>query len=842
MPRLTLRRKFLAAFLGLSLVPLGLLAFYAATTLTSLADYLRINATVALDRQAAAALETRAEQVARQVADFLCQVEGDLRDFSMLSRDYKSYHTFSNNHQREIWYRTGSNQHPLERRELFPLYLELTFIGADGRERLRLVDGVKAAPLRDVGRPEETTYLREDYFSKARALPPGGIHVTHVTGWHVDRHQQLQGAESPESAIEGGTYIGVVRFAMPVYETPSRLLGIAVLSLDHRHLMEFTQHILTTEERWTVFPSYASGNYAFMFDDQGWMIAHPKYWDIRGLDRNGVLVAPYRADSSPADIERGRIPFNLDAAGFIHPNYPVVAAAVKAGRSGVVDVTNVGGSDKIMAYAPILYRNGDYAESGIFGGVTIGAQVAQFHKPAQQAAEVIRQDLRRFAVQALLMILATGLLVMAGAWALARSMSKPLLSLIEGTKAMARGSLSDEVPIHSHDEVGELAGSFNRMVRELNDRSDRLMRTLDDLQRSRQEILRERNFKETVFEHIETGILTFDAAEHITSINGPAVRLLGTLFPDEGSDLTGYLGLWPELLEAVHEGRADRGKSAWSRYVPVHRDSRVTTYRLALLPLTTGGEEGWILTIEDLTERVNMRERMARMERMVSLGRLSAGIAHEVRNPLTGISLLLDELHDRLLSQPGDQELIRRALKEIERLEALVNELLHFASIPQEPLVPGHLAEVVEETLFLFRKQCQLAGVELVAAVAALSSPVAMNAGKLKQALLNLLTNALDAMPQGGTLTVTVAATEGGIVMTVRDTGEGIPAERLSLIFEPFFTTKGEGTGLGLSITHNIISDHGGRIEVESVLGSGTIFTLWFPVAGTAQNAPTGGP
>lgn len=830
MPRLTLHRKFLAAFLGLSLVPLGLLALYAATTLTSLADYLRVSATVALDRQAANSLEARAELVAMQVSDFLYQVEGDLRDFSLLTPDLATYRIFSDNHQREIWFRAGTNENPVERRERFPLYQEMAFVGADGRERVRLLNGHTVAPLRDVSIPANTSFRSEDYFLKARALPPGAIFVSHVNGWHVDRQQQLQGAESPEAAVEGGTYAGVIRFAMPVYRG-TKLQGVAVLSLDHRHLMEFTQHILPTEERWTVFPSYASGNYAFMFDDQGWMIAHPKYWDIRGLDPDGTLVPPYRFDSTAADIEQGRIPFNLDAAGFVHANYPVVAAAVRAGQSGVVDVTNVGGSNKIMAYAPIPFRSGDYAGSGIFGGITIGAQLAQFHKPAQQAAEVIRQDLRRFGIQALLMIAATGLLVMAGAWALARSMSKPLLSLIEGTKAMARGSLSDEVPIRSHDEVGELADSFNRMVRELNDRSDRLMRTLDDLQKSRQEILRERNFKETVFEHIETGILTLDQGDRITSVNGPAGRMLGALLPGEGVDLAGYLADWPELLDAVREGCTQREKGAWNRYVPVHRAARVMTFRLALLPLAAGGADGWILTIEDLTERVNMRQRMARMERMVSLGRLSAGIAHEVRNPLTGISLLLDELHDRLLAQPGDQELIRRALNEIERLEALVNELLHFASLPQEPLVSGNLSEVVGETLFLFRRQCQLAGVELDARVAEVTTPVAMNASKLKQALLNLLTNALDAMPAGGTLTVGVMAASDGIIVTIRDTGEGIPAERLALIFEPFFTTKGEGTGLGLSITHNIVSDHGGRIEVESVPGHGTLFTLWFPSA-----------
>ncbi|MBE0598042.1 MAG: hypothetical protein IH614_12300, partial [Desulfuromonadales bacterium] len=124
-----------------------------------------------------------------------------------------------------------------------------------------------------------------------------------------------------------------------------------------------------------------------------------------------------------------------------------------------------------------------------------------------------------------------------------------------------------------------------------------------------------------------------------------------------------------------------------------------------------GGEGARILTVEDLTERVNLREQMARMERLASLGRLSAGIAHEVRNPLTGVILLLDELHDRLLASPNDQTLIRRALEEMERLEALVNELLEFAAPPRPSRKPGNLAEVLRDSLFLIGRQGERAGV-----------------------------------------------------------------------------------------------------------------------------------
>jgi signal transduction histidine kinase len=255
-------------------------------------------------------------------------------------------------------------------------------------------------------------------------------------------------------------------------------------------------------------------------------------------------------------------------------------------------------------------------------------------------------------------------------------------------------------------------------------------------------------------------------------------------------------------------------------------------FRLALHPLQFGEEGGRILTVEDLTERVNVRRTMGRMERLASLGRLSAGIAHEIRNPLTGVSLLLDELHDRLLNQPADQTLIRRSLQEIERLEGLVGELLNFASSPQGRLEPGDVGEVLRDTLFLVKKQCQRAGVELVEEMDATFPSFPLDRDKLKQAFLNLLSNALEAMSAGGTLTVTAHVAEDGVRVSIRDTGEGIPADRLPLIFEPFYTSKEEGTGLGLSITHNIISDHGGRIEVSSCPGEGSVFSLCFPLGG----------
>ena len=185
-----------------------------------------------------------------------------------------------------------------------------------------------------------------------------------------------------------------------------------------------------------------------------------------------------------------------------------------------------------------------------------------------------------------------------------------------------------------------------------------------------------------------------------------------------------------------------------------------------------------------------------------------------------------------MLAHPADQGLIQRALQEIERLEGLVNELLNFASLPDTRLVPGDLAVVMRDTLFLMSKQFQKQQVCIHEEIPEELLHSRMDSDRLKQAILNLLTNALGAMPDGGELWIAAQRTVDGLLLTIRDTGHGIPADRLALIFEPFYTTKGEGTGLGLSITHAIITSHGGRIEVQSREGEGTEFSIYLPFGG----------
>jgi len=812
MARYRLQQKILTVILILTLIPLVILTAYSISNLNKVEKYLRENAANALDRQATDSLVLRTRDVASEVTSFLRYVESDLRTLSMLRPDKNEYISFYNAHNKELWFVKDA----VEKRETSPVYKEMAFILPNGQEILRIIDGKVSGDLRNISDPKNTTYKNEDYFSKALKVQKGDIYVSKVTGFHV-----LKGASGFE---------GVIRFSVPVYYNDGRLKGVCVLSLNHAHLMEFIAHVTSTEENFVPATSYEGGNYAFMFDDEGWIIAHPKQWDIRGYDADGNLVPPYTEKSDVADVVSGRIPYNLFYAGFIHENYPVAAKAVLNKEYGVVDVTNVGGSKKIMAYAPILYDSGSYKESGVFGGVTIGAQVEQFHKPALAISDVIKNGVSGFVLRSLILLVLTFAVVIYAGYRLSRGITKPLMSLTDGIQEMSRGNFSALVDVHSEDEVGELAYSFNHMARELETRSNNLKAIIEQLNASKDEITQERNFKTVLFENIETGILTINSKNRVTSVNEPLKRILTMDVAAMGVHVMVFFEKYPEISDALKVHMDDDTKEKWSDYVQVAAGERELTLRLALLPLGEGSGEGRILTVEDLTERVNMRTQMERMRRLASLGRLSAGLAHEIRNPLTGISLMLDDLHDKNVEKPKDQATIQRALQEIERLENLINELLDFAIVKESAKQSLDVTDLISDILVFVGKQCEKSGIELVTDFKEVPQIIA-DGSKLKQAFINMFSNALDAMSDGGKLTVSIGSTASDLVITISDTGTGIDPGKLSLIFEPFYTNKKRGTGLGLAITHNIVSEHGGTIDVNSTPGKGTTFRISIPLA-----------
>jgi two-component system sensor histidine kinase HydH len=223
-------------------------------------------------------------------------------------------------------------------------------------------------------------------------------------------------------------------------------------------------------------------------------------------------------------------------------------------------------------------------------------------------------------------------------------------------------------------------------------------------------------------------------------------------------------------------------------------------------------------------------EQLRRADRLSALGELSAGMAHEIRNPLGSIKGAAEILKGDFGPDDPKAEFVQILIRETDRLNGIVQEFLEFARPRPPALRMTEVNEVIESVLLLIAQQARKAKVTVEKRLDASVGRRDLDGELLKQALLNLLLNALQAMPGGGTLTVESRVRDGTLDVSITDTGTGIdPADRRKL-FSPFFTTKKDGTGLGLAITHRIIQNHRGTIDVDSAPGSGTTFTVRIPV------------
>jgi two-component system sensor histidine kinase HydH len=234
--------------------------------------------------------------------------------------------------------------------------------------------------------------------------------------------------------------------------------------------------------------------------------------------------------------------------------------------------------------------------------------------------------------------------------------------------------------------------------------------------------------------------------------------------------------------------------------------------------------------------KVALEREMQHHEKLAAIGQLAATVAHEIRNPITGAKCLLQQVGDELQGNSQGKEYVQLALEDLERVEQSVSQLLTFARKEEFSFSEQDVAELVETTVHRFAAQIQerTASIKLHESARTLA---AVDEEKVRRVLINLLTNAADAVNGNGSIEVSVGATGPEVEIRVRDNGHGLSPEEQEHVFEPFFTTKEQGTGLGLAIAKKIVEGHGGRISVESTLGQGTTFTVTLPRQRAAEKA-----
>jgi len=245
--------------------------------------------------------------------------------------------------------------------------------------------------------------------------------------------------------------------------------------------------------------------------------------------------------------------------------------------------------------------------------------------------------------------------------------------------------------------------------------------------------------------------------------------------------------------------------------------------------------KGAVAVIHDITELKKYEEEAKRAERLSALGNLAAGVAHEIRNPLNAISITAQRLKSEFVPQKDQEEytsFTKIILNEIKRLDSIINQFLSLAKAQKLNLVPTDMSKFLNEVVNLAEIEAKQKEIQLTREIDTLPE-TKIDPGEFKKALLNIMLNGIQATPAGGKLSVRsyLDDSQRNIVLEIKDSGSGIPKEKLSKIFQPYFSTKEKGTGLGLSIAYRIISDHKGRIEVKSELRKGTIFTIKLPIA-----------
>lgn len=344
----------------------------------------------------------------------------------------------------------------------------------------------------------------------------------------------------------------------------------------------------------------------------------------------------------------------------------------------------------------------------------------------------------------------------------------------------------------------------------------------------------EKGLLETIFHAIQEGLIVLDGKGHISYANRAAENMLGfSLSSAQGTTISRFLPdiEWSQVLKLDEQ--------EWSRLVsreieinyPKHR---FVDFYVVPLAAVNAKERGAVMILRDITRERHQETVNIESERLNAITLLAAGVAHEIGNPLNSLTIHLQLLNRELkhlaeADRPPMQELVEVAQREVERLDQIITQFLRALRPSQPQLEPRQLGDVLNETLAFLKQEIKdrdvLVEVDEVEDV----PTVRIDANQMKQAFFNIIRNAIQVMPNGGLLKITLGFNDRFVFISFTDTGPGIPAGDLGAIFEPYFTTKSEGSGLGLMIVQRIVRDHGGELEIHSEPKAGATFTIYLP-------------
>lgn len=473
-----------------------------------------------------------------------------------------------------------------------------------------------------------------------------------------------------------------------------------------------------------------------------------------------------------------------------HMSRPEVQQALATGQGTSMRLSQT--TKRLTVYAAVPIQDGER----VLGVARVASPLEQFQAETGQ--------LRRTILAATLSTASAAMLL---ALFIATRTARPVRQLTQVARRLSEGDLGARLLPTTRDEIGQLTRAFNQMA--------------DQLQEKMTALAEERRRLAVVLDHMADGVLITDSSGRVQLINPAAIRIFHTTEAAAMGRSCAQVLRHHRLIE-LWRACCEQGKGEQVETVELERQGLFL--RVIVTPLQQASQGGCLIVVQDLTQ----------MRRLETVRRdFISNISHELRTPLASLKALVETLRDGALDDPpAARRFLSRIEAEVDALAQMVQELLELSRIEsgQAPLrlVPTSIAEVILPPVERLRPQAERAGLSIQVELPSELPPVLADAERVQQVVTNLVHNAIKFTPPGGQVSISAATSGDEVVIAVRDTGVGIPAEDLPRIFERFYKADraraSGGTGLGLAIAKHIVQGHGGRIWAESVEGQGSTF------------------
>ena len=349
-------------------------------------------------------------------------------------------------------------------------------------------------------------------------------------------------------------------------------------------------------------------------------------------------------------------------------------------------------------------------------------------------------------------------------------------------------------------------------------------------------LARERGLLETIFQSIQEGVIVLDGEGRMSYANRAAERLMGFSFEEtRGRPVSRY------ILEVDWDRIIKLDDREWSKLVSreieiTYPDHRFVSFYVVPLTSEQSEEEGAVVILRDVTRDRQQEASLLESERLNAVKLLAAGVAHEIGNPLNALTIHLQLLARETRRLPGEQaeslgELVEIARNEVARLDLIITQFLRAIRPSKPKFALSQIATVLKDTLLLLKQEIENRRIDVEIEEPQSLPRLRVDRDQMKQAFFNVIKNALQAMPDTGSLRIRLSSNDTDLAVAFEDTGKGIRPEDFGRIFEPYETSKPEGSGLGLMIVQRIVQEHGGQIEISSKPDEGTSFTILLPLA-----------